>query len=89
VTAVVGGGVLIDLDKNDVRITCMFFDPVSINEYFLPAHVVSFLLIWCVAQEPRASTDDRTERRKRRAAATASRMGRLETTRTRLYIRRS
>jgi hypothetical protein len=44
-TAVIGGGVLIDLDKNDVRITCMFFDPVSINEYFLPAHGVSVLLI--------------------------------------------
>jgi hypothetical protein len=41
-TTVVRGGVFIDLDKNEVQITCMLFDPVSVDEYFLPAHVVSF-----------------------------------------------
>jgi hypothetical protein len=41
VTPVIGGGVFIDLDENDVLITGMFGDPISVDEYFLPAHVVS------------------------------------------------
>jgi hypothetical protein len=40
-TAVVSGGVFIDLDKNNVLIGGMLGDPVSVDEYFLPAHVVS------------------------------------------------
>jgi len=35
-------GVWVDLDENDVLIACVLGDPVGIDEYFLPAHVVSF-----------------------------------------------
>jgi hypothetical protein len=42
VTTVVSGRVFVDLDENDVFISCMLGDPVGIDEYFLPAHVVSF-----------------------------------------------
>jgi hypothetical protein len=44
--AVVCGGVLVDLDEYDVLIACMLGDPVGIDEYFLPAHVVFLLMVY-------------------------------------------
>ena len=40
VAAVVRGGVFVDLDQHDVVVAAVLFDPVGVDEYFLPAHVV-------------------------------------------------
>src|SRR4029450_12059835 len=52
VTTVVCSGVFIDLDKNDALIAGMLGDPISVDEYFLPAHVVSSPGVF-VARPPR------------------------------------
>jgi hypothetical protein len=69
VATVVCSGVFVDIDKNNILVICVFFDPVSIDEYFLPAHVVSSP-DWYVAKQPRVRVRMAVRGRRRRAAAT-------------------
>src|SRR4029453_10481401 len=52
VTTVVCSGVFVDLDKDDVLVAGMLGDPITVDEYFLPAHVVSSPGVF-VARQPR------------------------------------
>jgi hypothetical protein len=89
VAAVVCGGVFIDLDKNGVLVSSMLGDPVSVDEYLLPAHVVGSPG-GLVARQPRAGVRVvRTVGRNEGGGDHEPNGVRLETTGARLYIRRS
>ena len=62
VALVVGGGVLIDLDKDDTLLAGMLGDPITVDEYFLPGFAQSLLLMCCIDVEGEG-TDDRTRGR--------------------------
>jgi hypothetical protein len=85
--AVVCGGVLVDLDEYDVLIACMLGDPVGIDEYFLPAHVVFLLMVYGSTAEVEVRMT-RTGGLSEASASKSPEEVRPETTRTRLYIRR-